>query len=171
MIAAIHFIDRLTSWFGRAFAWCILIMTFGVAYEVFSRYLFGAPTAWAFDLSYMMYGALFMMGGAYALATNAHVRGDFLYRLWSPRWQGRVELVLYILEFFHVLIVPDPLVVADRPDAAEDLRNALQQEQHARGDDQHLELEDRHACRAHHAHFGVADRPLGILPAGEDERE
>jgi len=100
MIAAIHFIDRLTSWFGRAFAWCILIMTFGVAYEVFSRYLFGAPTAWAFDLSYMMYGALFMMGGAYALATNAHVRGDFLYRLWSPRWQGRVELVLYFIFFF-----------------------------------------------------------------------
>ncbi|MEM6946316.1 MAG: TRAP transporter small permease subunit [Pseudomonadota bacterium] len=100
MIATIHLIDRLTSWFGRAFAWCIMIMTFGVAFEVFSRYLFNAPTAWAFDLSYMMYGAIFMMGGAYALATNAHVRGDFLYRLWSPKTQGRVELTLYIIFYF-----------------------------------------------------------------------
>ena len=100
MISTIRFIDSLTEWFGKAFAWCILIMTFGVAYEVFSRYLFNAPTAWAFDLSYMMYGALFMMAGAYTLSRDGHVRGDFLYRLWSPQTQARVEMTLYILFFF-----------------------------------------------------------------------
>lgn len=100
MIGAIHFIDRFNAWFGKAFAWCIVIMTFGVGFEVLSRYLFGAPTSWAFDISYMMYGTLFMMGGAYALATDAHVRGDFLYRLWKPQTQAKVELVLYFLFFF-----------------------------------------------------------------------
>ncbi|MEM6489990.1 MAG: TRAP transporter small permease subunit [Pseudomonadota bacterium] len=100
MVVVIHLIDRVCAWFGKAFAWCIIVMTLGVSFEVFSRYLFNAPTSWAFDLSYMMYGTLFMMGGAYALATNAHVRGDFLYRLWSVRTQARVECVLYFIFYF-----------------------------------------------------------------------
>lgn len=100
MATAISMIDRLTAWFGKAFAWCILIMTFGTAFEVFVRYVLNAPTAWAFDLSYTMYGALFMIGGAYTLSVNGHVRGDFVYRLWSPRTQARVELVLYFVFFF-----------------------------------------------------------------------
>lgn len=100
MATAITMIDRLTAWFGKAFAWCILIMTFGTAYEVFVRYVLNAPTSWAFDLSYSMYGALFMIGGAYTLARNGHVRGDFLYRLWSPRTQARVEMILYFVFFF-----------------------------------------------------------------------
>jgi TRAP-type mannitol/chloroaromatic compound transport system permease small subunit len=100
MISAIRFIDNLTAWFGKAFAWCILIMTFGIGYEVFVRYVLNNPTSWAFDISYMMYGALFMMGGAYTLSRNGHVRGDFLYRLWSARTQARVEMVLYFLFFF-----------------------------------------------------------------------
>ncbi|MEL6336399.1 MAG: TRAP transporter small permease subunit [Pseudomonadota bacterium] len=100
MISTIHLIDRFNAWFGKAFAWLIVVMTIGVSFEVFSRYLFNAPTSWAFDISYMMYGALFMMGGAYALATNAHVRGDFLYRLWSVKWQARVECVLFFIFYF-----------------------------------------------------------------------
>jgi TRAP-type mannitol/chloroaromatic compound transport system permease small subunit len=100
MINVVNFIDRFTAWFGRAFAWLILLMAFGMGYEVLSRYLFDAPTAWAYDMSYILYGSLFMMGGAYTLARNAHVRGDFLYRLWKPRTQGIVELVLYFIFFF-----------------------------------------------------------------------
>ena len=100
MESLVTFIDRLTAWFGKAFAWCIIIMTFGVGYEVFVRYVLRDPTSWAFDLSYMMYGTLFMMAGAYTLSRDGHVRGDFIYRLWKPRTQARVELVLYFLFFF-----------------------------------------------------------------------
>lgn len=100
MIAVVQFIDRLTGWFGRAFAWLILLMAFGMGYEVLVRYLFNAPTSWAYDMSYILYGTLFMVGGAYTLARNAHVRGDFLYRLWKPQTQAKVELVLYFLFFF-----------------------------------------------------------------------
>ncbi|MEX0730683.1 MAG: TRAP transporter small permease subunit [Aquisalimonadaceae bacterium] len=100
MINIVKFIDRLTGWFGRAFAWLILLMAFGMGYEVLVRYVFNAPTSWAFDMSYILYGTMFMVGGAYTLARNAHVRGDFLYRLWKPRTQARVELVLYFLFFF-----------------------------------------------------------------------
>jgi len=77
-----------------------MIMAIGTGYEVVVRYVFNAPTSWSFDLSYIMYGTLFMMGGAYTLSRNGHVRGDFLYRLWRPRTQAWVELVLYIIFFF-----------------------------------------------------------------------
>lgn len=100
MIRCIMFADRVSAWFGKAFAWTILVMTFGVAYEVFVRYVLNSPTTWSLDVSYIMYGTLFMMGGAYTLSRGGHVRGDFIYRLWSPRTQARVELVLYFLFFF-----------------------------------------------------------------------
>jgi TRAP-type mannitol/chloroaromatic compound transport system permease small subunit len=64
------------------------------------RYLFLAPTEWAFDASYMLYGTLFMLAGAYTLSRNAHVRGDFIYRAWPPRRQAKWDLVLYLLFFF-----------------------------------------------------------------------
>ena len=92
--------DRISMWFGKAFAWAIMVMTLGVGYEVFVRYVLGTPTVWAFDLSYLMYGSLFMMGGAYTLSRGGHVRGDFIYRLWTPRTQAKVEFVLYFIFFF-----------------------------------------------------------------------
>ena len=91
------FIDRLSMWAGKTFAWCIIILTFGVSYEVFVRYALRAPTTWAYDISYMMYGALFLMAGAYTVSRNGHVRGDFLYRLWPHRTQAIIDLVLYVL--------------------------------------------------------------------------
>ncbi|MCL3883923.1 TRAP transporter small permease subunit [Marivita sp. GX14005] len=100
MLSYIRFADALSAWFGKAFAWLIIFMAVGTGYEVVVRYLFNSPTVWALDVSFIMYGTLFMMGGAYTLSRGGHVRGDFLYRLWSTRWQARVDLVLYFLFFF-----------------------------------------------------------------------
>jgi TRAP-type mannitol/chloroaromatic compound transport system permease small subunit len=100
----LRFIDRLSMWTGKIFAWCILILTFAVSYEVFVRYVLRAPTAWAYDVSYIMYGALFIMAGAYTVSRDGHVRGDFLYRLWRPRVQAMVDLVLYLLFYFPAVI-------------------------------------------------------------------
>lgn len=96
----VHFVDRLSLWVGHAFAWCIVILTLGISYEVLVRYAFRAPTAWAFDIGYIMYGALFYMAGAYALSRGGHVRGDILYRLWTPRTQAKLDLVLYVIFYF-----------------------------------------------------------------------
>ncbi len=93
------FIDRLSAGVGKAFGWCIIVMTVGTCYEVFVRYVLSAPTNWAFDLSYFMYGALFMMAGAYTLSRNGHVRGDVVYRLMPVRVQASIDLVLFIFFF------------------------------------------------------------------------
>lgn len=100
MLGYIRFADRLSAWFGKTFGWLIILMTFGMAYEVLVRYAFNRPTPWALDLSFIMYGTIFMMGGAYTLSRNGHVRGDFVYRTWRPQTQALVDLVLYILFFF-----------------------------------------------------------------------
>jgi TRAP-type mannitol/chloroaromatic compound transport system permease small subunit len=97
---ALHVVDGFSAAIGKTYAWCILILTFTTSYEVFSRYVFLAPTEWAFDASYMLYGTLFMLAGAYALSRNAHVRGDFIYRAWSPRRQASMDFLLYILFYF-----------------------------------------------------------------------
>jgi TRAP-type mannitol/chloroaromatic compound transport system permease small subunit len=97
-------VDRVSTFVGQFFAWSILLLTLAVSYEVFSRYVLGAPTDWAFDASYVLYGTLFIMAGAYALSRNAHVRGDFLYRAWRPKTQAWMDLMLYFLFFFPGII-------------------------------------------------------------------
>lgn len=99
MVGYIRWVDSLSKALGHSFGWCIVMLTLGTSYEVFMRYVLNNPTTWAYDMSYMFYGALFMMAGAYALSKNAHVRGDFLYRNWQPRTQAKVEFVLYIVFF------------------------------------------------------------------------
>lgn len=97
-------VDRISTFVGQFFAWSILLLTFAVSFEVFSRYALGQPTSWAFDASYILYGTLFIMAGAYAMARNAHVRGDFIYRSWGPKSQARMDLLLYFLFFFPGII-------------------------------------------------------------------
>ena len=105
----IYTIDQLSKTIGHAFAWCIIILTFGTCYEVFVRYALDDPTSWAFDMSYLMYGAIFYMAGAYTLSRGGHVRADMLYRKWSERTQAGVELLLYVVFFFPGILA---LVIA-----------------------------------------------------------
>ncbi|GMQ90079.1 MAG: TRAP transporter small permease subunit [Gammaproteobacteria bacterium] len=100
MIRLVYFINTVSAWVGKGFAWSILVLTLGVTYEVFVRKALRDPTVWAFDISYLMYGALFMMAGAYTLSRNGHVRADVIYRLWPQRVQAILELILYFLFFF-----------------------------------------------------------------------
>ena len=95
----LHTADSISTWVGKAFSWLIVALMLLVVVEVFKRYALNAPTAWIFDASNMLYGTLFMMGGAYTLAHDGHVRGDFLYGSWKPRNQARMDLVLYIAFF------------------------------------------------------------------------
>ena len=100
MRSFISFADHLSTSIGKAFSWCIVILMGGTVYEVIMAYVFNAPTLWNFDFSMQMYGAILMMSGAYCLATESHVRGDVIYRLFKPKTQGWIDLVLYFIFFF-----------------------------------------------------------------------
>jgi len=96
---ALYTIDRISTFTGKATSWLIVGLMMLVCIEVFKRYIMNMPTAWIFDASNMFYGTLFMMCGAYTLAQNGHVRGDFLYSSMKPRTQATLDLVLYIAFF------------------------------------------------------------------------
>jgi len=95
----LHSADSISTWVGKAFSWLIVGLMLLVVAEVFKRYALNMPTAWVFDVSNMLYGTLFMMGGAYTLAQDGHVRGDFLYGSFKPRTQASIDLALYVLFF------------------------------------------------------------------------
>jgi TRAP-type mannitol/chloroaromatic compound transport system permease small subunit len=96
----IYSIDQISKTIGHIFAWCIIMLMLGTTWEVFVRYVLDDPTSWAFDWSYIMYGGLFYMAGAYTLSRGGHVRADMFSRLLPYRWQAGIELVLYIVFFF-----------------------------------------------------------------------
>lgn len=104
MLKVIKVIDRISEIIGKSFAWLAVVLTVAMSFEVFSRYLFGRPTTWAFDVSYMSYGVYFMMGSAYTLSRNAHVRGDIFYRNFRPRTQAAIDLTLYLVVFFPAML-------------------------------------------------------------------
>jgi len=95
----LHGIDEISTWAGKTAAWLIIILMGVVCVEVFKRYIMNMPTAWIFDFDNMLYGTLFMLCGAYTLAQNAHVRGDFLYSSMRPRMQASLDIVLYVVFF------------------------------------------------------------------------
>ncbi|MEI6721879.1 MAG: TRAP transporter small permease subunit [Betaproteobacteria bacterium] len=95
----LRFADNVSTWSGKVSAWLIVVLMLVVSVEVFKRYMLNAPTAWIFDLNSMLYGTLFMMCGAYTLAQDGHVRGDFLYSNMKPRTQAALDLALYFLFF------------------------------------------------------------------------
>lgn len=101
LLLTVRFIDlTVGEWSGRIFCWLIVPMVVGLTYEVVARYLFDAPTIWAYDVTYMLYGSHFMLGATYALYTRGHIRTDILYERWSPRTQGTVDATLYLFLFF-----------------------------------------------------------------------
>ena len=104
MRSYIKFADNLSTSMGKAFSWCIVILMGGTCYEVVMAYAFNSPTLWNFDFSLQMYGAIFMMAGAYTLSTEAHVRGDVIYRLFPTKVQGWIDLILYFIFFFPGVI-------------------------------------------------------------------
>jgi TRAP-type mannitol/chloroaromatic compound transport system permease small subunit len=100
----LRFADNISTWSGKFSAWLICVLMLAVSVEVFKRYMLNAPTAWIFDLNSMLYGTLFMMCGAYTLAQDGHVRGDFLYSNMRPRTQASLDLALYFLFFLPGIV-------------------------------------------------------------------
>jgi TRAP-type mannitol/chloroaromatic compound transport system permease small subunit len=98
------FVDAMSTLLGKIAAWAALVLTFLISWEVFSRYLLNAPHAWVLDAQIMLYGALFMLAGAYTLAKNGHVRGDVLYGFLRPRTQAALDLLLYIVFFLPGIV-------------------------------------------------------------------
>ena len=115
------FIDVLNLWAGRITCLALVPLIFVMTFEVVSRTLFGTftgwgmnefarsiglgPTLWAYDVSRMTGGVIFMLGAGYALLRGVHIRADFLYRNWAPKTQATVDAVLYLMFYFPAMLL------------------------------------------------------------------
>ena len=97
-------VDQISTFVGKGAGWLIIVLMVMVCIDVFRRYVLNAPSAWIGELSVMSYGAVIMLSGAYTLAQNGHVRGDFLYGSMKPRTQATLDLILYIVFFLPGIV-------------------------------------------------------------------
>ena len=104
-VRIVRAIDRFTDTTGTWVAWLNVPLVLAVSYEVIARYAFESPTIWSFDVTYMLYGTIFMLGAAYALHKGAHIRTDFFFEKWSIRTRGVIDSTAYIVFFFPSLAV------------------------------------------------------------------
>jgi TRAP-type mannitol/chloroaromatic compound transport system permease small subunit len=100
LLALFDKIDRLNRFSGVVDCWLIYPLIFVLAYEFTARYFFGAPTIWAYDFSYMLYGTLYMLGLGYTLLEDGHVKIEFFYDKMSPRKRSISDIVGYLIFFF-----------------------------------------------------------------------
>jgi TRAP-type mannitol/chloroaromatic compound transport system permease small subunit len=98
-------LDPIAIWSGKIAAWLIIPMVLALSYEVVSRYVFNAPTLWAYDMTFMLYGSFFMLGAAFTLQRKGHIRTDSLYANWSPRRQGWTDVICYIVMFMPFVAI------------------------------------------------------------------
>ena len=105
LLCTIAVLDMPARWAGKLAAWLIVPMILALVYEVFWRYVLNAPTVWAYDITYMLYAAMFMLGAAYALQNDSHVRADFLYNMLPVRYQAGIDAFFYLVFFFPALII------------------------------------------------------------------
>jgi TRAP-type mannitol/chloroaromatic compound transport system permease small subunit len=96
----IRVIDTISEWSGKTVSWLVLVFTLVLGYEIVMRYIFNAPTKWAFDISYMLGGSYFLLGEAYTLLKKKHVRIDIFYALFSARKKALVDILFYLILFF-----------------------------------------------------------------------
>jgi TRAP-type mannitol/chloroaromatic compound transport system permease small subunit len=98
-------IDRTSEWMGKFASFLMAGLVVAICYDVFMRYVLNAPTYWAFELTYMVYGAYAMLGVAYCHLFGSHVRMDMLYMRLSTRGRAWMDVVCYLLLFFPFMIV------------------------------------------------------------------
>ncbi len=99
-----NIIDGLSKWTGKLVAWVIIPNVLALVYEVVARYILNSPTIWSYDVTYFLYGSHFLLGAAYVLSVDAHIRIDIISSHLSVRTRAVIDLVGYLLLFFPVVI-------------------------------------------------------------------
>ena len=94
---ALRAIDRLSGILGIFAVLCLVVLIGAMAVEVFARHVLGRPTQWAFDVSSMASGMLFVAAAGIALRERQHIMVDFLHARMPPPYAHGSHLLLYLL--------------------------------------------------------------------------
>jgi len=99
-----RYIESVNNWLGRTVRWAILVILGVALIEIVSRYVFNSPTAWSLELQAFVWGFYFIIGSAWVLLRDEHVRMDALYHRWSPRRRAIFDVATFPLVAVYVII-------------------------------------------------------------------
>ena len=100
----VKIIDKISSWFGGVAAFLVIPLMLVVMYEVAMRKIFNAPTAWTYDVCWMLFAAQFLLGGAFTHLRNGHIRIDIVYATLSPRARRIYDVLI------NVIVIMPPML-------------------------------------------------------------
>ncbi len=98
-------VDTINTWTGKAVSLIIPLIMLIVSYEVIMRYVFRAPTIWAWDINVQLFALVVFFGGGYALIQKSHVNIDILYSRLSPKKQAMMDLITSPVFFLFFIIL------------------------------------------------------------------
>ncbi|MFW5425947.1 MAG: TRAP transporter small permease subunit [Methylophagaceae bacterium] len=109
MKAIISIIDSITEWVGKTASWLVLAMVLLICYDVAMRYLFQQGSVALQELEWHLFALIFLLGSAYTLKHDEHVRVDILYQshFVSDKQRALINIIgtLFFLFPFCILIL------------------------------------------------------------------
>ena len=92
-------VDRVSEISGKLVSLLILILVGVILTEIFLRSVLNAPSIWAYDVSYMIYGTVFMIGSAATLRYGGHIRTDIFFSKFSEITKAKIDIFFYLFLF------------------------------------------------------------------------
>jgi TRAP-type mannitol/chloroaromatic compound transport system permease small subunit len=89
-------IDAISIWSGKAAGWLILLVVGFIIYEILMRYVFHLPTLWVSESMVFGAGLTYVLGAAWALQDNRHVKIDLIYGRLTPRQRAVIDSITFI---------------------------------------------------------------------------
>lgn len=102
----VKLIDKISEWTGALAAWIVIPLVVVVLIDVFQRHVLNDPTHWGYDVLWMLFSAQFLLGGAFTLLRNGHIRIDIVYGILSER----TKLIYDIINTLVVILLPMALI-------------------------------------------------------------
>ena len=97
-------LENLVDWTGRGIAWLSLAMVLVMFSVVVLRFVFDLGWVWLQEIVNYLHAYIFMIGAAYTLRHDSHVRVDIFYRDMSPQRKAWVDLLGTVILLFPVCV-------------------------------------------------------------------
>lgn len=101
----VRYIDALSKAVGRFSMYLVLAMMGLLLFESSSRTIFNQPNIWVVETAQFTMAAYYLLGGAYSLILNGHVRMDILYGRWSPRRRAIADVITALFLLFYLAVL------------------------------------------------------------------
>ena len=101
----VHYVDGVNRFVGRFAMRLLFVLGAILLYATLSRLILGIPVNWALEMSQFVLSAYYLLGGAYSLQLDSHVRMDLLYGRLSPRHRAVTDAITILFVIFYLVVL------------------------------------------------------------------